>query len=183
MTDEKIVSLYWERNERAIAETELAYGRYFHAVAYGILSNHEDAKEMKNDAYLRAWNSIPPTKPRSLKAFLTRIVRQLSLNRLEYKNAEKRIQNTLALDELYDCIGSDGQGSVEDEVILCDFLNRFLRSLDEVNRIVFLRRYWYLCSVEDIAQGMGFSEGKVKSMLFRIRKKLQKQLQKEGFTV
>ena len=132
MTDEKIVELYWERSEEAIKETDKQYGRYFHYIAKEILQDEEDAKEVVNDTYLKAWNSIPPERPTPLKAFLGRITRQLSLNRLEQNKAQKRGggQYIFALDELAECI-LDGNGSEDyaSNIDLTDAINRFLRSL------------------------------------------------------
>ncbi len=186
MTDETIVRLYWERSEDAIRETENAYGRYFHAIAYGILRDGEDAREVVNDTYLKAWNTIPPKRPSPLKAFLGRITRQLSLNRLEQETAQKRGggQYRLALDELEECIpAKSGDGEWADRMALTGLLNRFLRSLPEEQRYVFIRRYWYLEPVSEIAAAAGAGESKVKSQLARMRAKLRRQLEKEGFAV
>ncbi len=146
MTDEKIVELYGERSEEAIKETDKQYGRYFHYIAKEILQDEEDAKEIVNDTYLKAWNSIPPERPNPLKAFLGRITRQLSLNRLEQNKAQKRGggQYLLALDELAECI-PDGSGSEDlaSNIDLTDAINRFLRSLPIEQRRVFIKRYWY----------------------------------------
>ena len=184
MTDEKIVELYWERSEEAIKETDKQYGRYFHYIAKEILHDEEDAKEIVNDTYLKAWNSIPPEKPHPLKAFLGRITRQLSLNRLEQINAQKRGggQHFLALDELAECIpdGSAGE-DLASNIDLTDTINRFLKGLPVEQRQVFINRYWYMSSISDIATSFGVSESKVTSILFRVRKKLKDHLIKEGF--
>jgi RNA polymerase sigma-70 factor (ECF subfamily) len=184
MTDEKIVELYWERSEEAIKETDKQYGRYFHYIAKEILQDEEDAKEIVNDTYLKAWNSIPPERPNPLKAFLGRITRQLSLNRLEQNKAQKRGggQYLLALDELAECI-PDGSGSEDlaSNIDLTDAINRFLRSLPIEQRRVFIKRYWYMSSITDTATSFGMSESKVTSILFRVRNKLKEHLTKEGF--
>ena len=186
MTDEKIIELYWQRSETAIEETDRAYGRYFRSVAYGILLDNEDAEETVNDAYLKAWNTIPPEYPNYLKAFLARITRQLSINRLEQNTAKKRGagQYTLILDELAECI-PDGNSSedIADRIALRDTLNVFLRSLRPEMRRVFIRRYWHMQSIAVIAGDCGMSESKVKSMLLRTRNRLKKHLMKEGYTV
>ena len=184
MTDEKIVELYWERSEEAIKETDKQYGRYFHYIAKEILQDEEDAKEIVNDTYLKAWNSIPPERPDPLKAFLGRITRQLSLNRLEQNKAQKRGggQYLLALDELAECI-PNGSGSEDfaSNIDLTDAINRFLRSLPIEQRRVFIKRYWYMSSIADTAISFGMSESKVTSILFRVRNKLKEHLTKEGF--
>lgn len=186
MTDEQIIALYWARSEMAIRETDKAYGRYFHYIAHGILRNHEDAEEIVNDTYLKAWNSIPPARPDHLKAFLGRITRQLSINRLEQTTAQKRGggQYLLALEELEECIpdGNDGADLVR-LTALQDSLNRFLRSLSPDARRVFIRRYWYMHAISEIAENLSMSESKVKSLLMRTREKLKKYLIQEGFGV
>lgn len=183
MTDEKIIELYWERSEIAVEETDRAYGRYFHSVAYGILWDYEDAKEMVNDTYLKAWNTIPPERPNHLKGFLGRITRQLSINRLEQNTAQKRGggQYSLALDELAECIPDEDSGEdIADLTALRDTMNTFLRSLPPETRKVFIRRYWHTQSIGQIAKDFRMSESKVKSILMRTRNKLKKILTEEG---
>lgn len=184
MTDEKIVELFWQRNEDAIRETSASYGRYLHYISYGILKDNEDAKETVNDVYLKAWNVIPPERPNPLKTFLGRMARQLSINRLEKKTAKKRKDDlyTLALEELSECICGENE-DMGDLVALQDSLNRFLRSLPTVERRVFVRRYWYMHSVSQVASDFSMGESKVKSMLMRTRKKLKTHLEKEGFEI
>ena len=184
MTDEQIIALFWARNELAIQETDSKYGRYFHYVAFGILDSDEDAKEIVNDTYWKAWDVIPPQKPNYLKAFLGRITRQLSINRLEHNTAQKRgcSQYPIALEELTACIPTNDPGTdVEDILALRDCLNDFLHSLPLQVRRVFIRRYWHLHSVAQIAKEFAFSESKVKSMLMRTREKLKEHLICEGF--
>ena len=184
MTDEQIVELYWERSEEAIKETEKQYGRYFHYIAKEILQDEEDAKDIVNDTYLKAWNSIPPEKPNPLKAFLGRITRQLALNRIEQNKAQKRGggQYLLALDELAECIPDCSESDdIASSIDLTDAINTFLRSLPIDQRRIFIKRYWYMSSIADTAKSFGMSESKVTSMLFRVRKKLKEHLTKEGF--
>ena len=186
MTDERIVELYWERSEEAIEETDKAYGRYFHYIAYGILRDDGDSEETVNDTYLKAWNTIPPERPKHLKAFLGRITRQLSINRLEQNTAQKRGngQYLLALDELDECIpDGDGGSDIGELTALRESLNRFLRSLPPEARRVFIRRYWHMHTVSEIADQFSMSESKVKSLLMRTREKLKKHLDKEGFGI
>ena len=183
MKDEAIIELFWARSEAAIDETDRAYGRYCHSIAYRILRVHEDAKETVNDTWLKAWNTIPPERPHHLKGFLGRITRQLSINRLERETAQKRGagQYALALDELAECIPDRNRSEdLTDLTALRDALNRFLRGLSAEHRSVFLRRYWYAQSVAEIAAGCGMSESKVKSMLLRTRNRLRKMLTAEG---
>jgi len=184
MEDEAIVSLYWERSEQAINETEQKYGRFCYAIAYNLLHNTEDAAESVNDTYLEAWNSMPPHKPNSLTAFLGRITRHLSVDRWRSTHAEKRGggEYPLLLTELSECIPS--KTSVEQQVEskeLAETVNRFLRGLSNEKQQVFLRRYWYGDSMEELAAKFGFSVSKVKSMLFHTRERLRERLKKEGF--
>ncbi len=184
MEDEAIVSLYWERSEQAINETEQKYGGFCYSIAYNLLRNTEDASESVNDTYLEAWNSMPPHKPNSLAAFLGRITRRLSVDRWRSNHAEKRGGGAypVLLDELSECIPSTA--SVERQVELkelAETVNCFLRELSSEKQQVFLRRYWYGDSMEELAKTFGFSVSKIKSMLFHIREHLREHLKKEGF--
>lgn len=184
MEDEAIVSLYWERSEQAIRETENKYGKLCYSIAYNLLHNTEDAAESVNDTYLEAWNSMPPHKPNSLTAFLGKITRRLSVDRWRSIHAAKRGRGEypLLLDELSECIPSES--SVEQQVELkelAETVNRFLRGLSNEKQQVFLRRYWYGDSMEELAKKFGFTENKVKSMLYHIRENLRECLKKEGF--
>lgn len=184
MTDEQIIALYWERSERAIAETQDRYGRYLLTVARGILTDERTCEEVVNDTYAKAWTSIPPQRPDPLKGFLARITRQISINRLKENARQKRGggQYDLALEELLQCVPASGEDLAE-VTALRDALNRFLRQLPQEKRRVFIRRYWYLDSVSQIAGQYGISESKVKSMLMRTREQLREFLKKEGFFV
>lgn len=183
MDDSGILDLYFDRSERAIAETHTKYGKYCFSIAYNILANREDSEESVNDTYLAAWNAIPPRRPPALAAFLGKITRNNAINRWNARSAYKRGggEMTLALDELEECIC--GKQNVEDAYSQKETVrsfNRFLSTLRETDRNVFLRRYWCLDSIADIASSFGFSESKVKSMLHRTRQKLRKHLEKEG---
>lgn len=182
LDDKHIVELYWERSERAILETDRAYGRYFLYIAYQILRDDQDSEEVVNDTYLKAWDTMPPERPNPLKAFLGRITRQLSINRLEKRTAEKRGggEYDLTLEELQECI-ADNTADVGDLVALQDALNRFLLALPLESRRIFLRRYWYMSSISDIAHDLGISDSKVKMQLKRTREKLKAHLIEEGF--
>lgn len=183
MDDKQIVELYWQRNESAIDETASKYGPYCHSIAYNILDNDADAEESVNDTYLDAWNSMPPHRPSILATFLGKITRRISIDRWRKRSAEKRGdgQITVVLDELEECL-TDGK-SVEQEVeakILSEVINSFVKSLPDTEQRVFLCRYWYMDSIETIAKEFGFSQSKVKSMLYRTREKLRARLIKEG---
>lgn len=185
MTDEKIVELFWKRSEAAIEETQKEYGRYVHYIAFTILQDDEDAREVANDTYLKAWNSIPPAKPNPLKAFLGRMTRQIALNHLEKQNAKKRGEgcHQALLDELLDCVSDSNGAEIVDSMVLKETLNRFLRATPSEERIVFIKRYWYAMPIADIARDCEISQSKVKSLLMRQRKKLKKYLKEEGFAV
>ena len=182
MEDRDIIALFWSRDESAIRETAAKYGKYCYSIAYNILADGADAEETLNDTYLEAWNSIPPNKPDVLSSFIGGIARRNAIDRVRLRTAGKRGggEITAVLDELCDVIGD---GDVESEVegrLLSDIIDRFLNSLVETERRVFMRRYWYVDSVKDISKRFGFSESRVKSMLFRTRKKLKILLEKEG---
>ncbi len=183
MTDQEIISLYRKRGEAAIAATEEKYGSYCYAIAYHILRNESDAKECVNDGYLALWQAIPPGCPDQLKAYLGKIVRNLALNRAKLSNRKKRGggQTELLLSELEECVPavvSVEQGAEDRVVTQC--IESFLYAQPEEKRMVFLRRYWYADSLREIARAYRMSEGKVKSMLFRMREELRDTLTKEG---
>lgn len=178
-----IVQLYFNREERALRETETKYGRYCYSIAYGILQDAQDADESVNDTWLGAWNSIPPHRPSCLAAYLGKLTRRISLKKRRDRTAQKRGggQMELALEELAACIpGGDGPELALEAKELTAAVERFLRGLPAVQRNVFICRYWYLDPIGDIAARFGFSDGKVKSMLHRVRGKLREQLKKEG---
>ena len=184
MEDERIVALYWSRTETAITETASKYGSYLNSISYNILFNHEDAQECVNDTYHNAWNSMPPHRPSILSTFLGKITRRISIDRWRNMRADKRGggELNLALEELEDCVS--GLGSVEDEIErgeLTKLFNDFLNTLPATERRVFLCRYWYMDSIQSIAQQFGFSQSKVASMLHRTRAKLRVVLEKEGY--
>ena len=183
MDDSRIVDLYWERSEQAICETERKYGNYCFSIANNILPYREDAEESVNDTYLAAWNVIPPQKPTLLGAFLGRITRNLSLKKLRSNTAAKRGGNEaiLSLEELSDCIPA---GKSFDEALqaqeLADIISNFLRSLSKTEQKIFVVRYWYCASIQEIAVDFGFTQSKVKMMLLRTRTQLREHLIKEG---
>ena len=183
MEDQGIIALFFERSEQAIEETDKKYGGYCYSIAYNILSNREDSEESVSDTYLAAWNTIPPRRPNFLNAFLAKMTRHISIDRWRKRSAQKRGggEMLLALEELEEC--ADTQ-NVENELTkkeLTRILNVFLSSLPETERNVFLCRYWYLDSIQTIAQVSGFSQSKVTSMLHRLRGKLRKTLSQEGY--
>lgn len=186
MEDSKIIDLYWERSEAAIAETSNKYARYCHCISFNILHNGEDAEECVNDTYLRAWNAMPPQRPKRLAVFLGTITRNLSLNKYKGYSAEKRGcgETPLVLSELSDCIPSlpDSEQALDDR-LLVEALNSLLAAQPRKKRIIFVQRYWYLMPIKEIAELHRISESKTKSLLFRMRNELKKHLEKEGITL
>ncbi len=184
MEDPAIIQLYWERDERAVAETDLKYHPYCYTIAYNILTNHEDSEECVNDTWFRAWGAMPPNRPRILSAFLGKIARNLSLDRYRKKAAEKRGGELNLIDmELDDCAGGreiDERLNVEETARI---ISSFLKQSDLTSRVLFLRRYWYADTIEDIAKRYSLSESAVKSNLYRTRLRLKERLEQEGVTV
>ena len=184
MDDRQIVDLYFQRKEQAIRETARKYGNYCLSIAGNILQNYSDAEETVNDTYIGAWKSIPPHRPSQLSAYLGKITRRLALKRWRANRTQKRGggEVALALEELAGCIPSDFDVESRMELTeLTQILNKFVQNLPQTEQQVFLRRYWYLESIADIAAAFGFTQSKVKSMLLRTRKKLHTHLQKEGY--
>ena len=183
MEDSHIIKLYWQRNESAIKESQKKYGGYCSSIADNILHSAEDTEECVNDTWFRAWNTIPPEKPKRLAVFFGRITRNLAIDRFRSDTSKKRGggQMALCLDELAECIGEDSP--IEDRLALREVLNRFLRELPEKSRTIFLLRYWYMMPVSEIAKQYELSEGAVKMLLQRVRNKLKDYLEKEGIAI
>ena len=178
--DNKIVELFWERSADAISETDKKYRPYCHSIAYNILFDEQDAEECINDTWLGAWNAIPPNRPKTLKTFLGKITRRLSLVKLRNQKRQKRGggEAAVALEELGECIAaSDSVEKTIEEKELAQAVNAFLETLKDTERDVFVCRYWYFASISQISKSSGFSETKTKSMLFRIRNKLRAYLE------
>ena len=184
MEDHHIVDLYWRRDADAVKESDKKYGSYCFSIADNILHSKEDSEECVNDTWLKAWNAIPPTKPKSLRMFLAKITRNLSFDRFIAKSAKKRGfgEIDLVLDELSECIPSDSDVASEYEYKeLCLFIQRFVHDLSDKDQTIFLRRYFFADSVADISHRLGLSENGIMVNLCRTRKKLKHDLQKEGF--
>ena len=186
MEDVKIIDLYWQREESALLHTEQKYGGYCRSIAYHILHSHEDSEECVSDTWLHAWNAMPPKRPDVLSAFLGKITRNLSIDRYKAIHADKRGGGNVpaALSELEECVPSlHGVESAMDEKLLSQAIDAFLRTLPQRECNVFLRRYWYVDSVKEIAKRFGLNENSVKSILFRTREKLRIYLEREGIQV
>lgn len=184
MDDKSIVNLFWQRNEQAISKTAERYEPYLRSIALHILGDPLDAEECVNDTYIAAWNSIPPHKPAVLSTYLGKLTRRISLKVLRSRSVQKRGSNevALSLDELAECIpaGSCLDDAIEHKELVAS-INSFLASLSVNERRVFVLRYWHALPILYISKQLGFSKSKVESMLHRIRIKLKKQLEKEGY--
>ncbi len=184
--DEQIIELYWQRDEDAIQETDIRYGRYLLAIACHILPNREDGRETVNDTYLKAWHSMPPHRPARLSCFLAKITRDLSIDRFRRQNAAKRqgSQYTLSLEELAECVegGENPQEQIE-LAALAEAIDTYLRSCPKQTRDIFICRYYFLDPVREIADFFGVSQSMVKSALHRTRIGLRAHLEKEGFAL
>ena len=180
MEDDKIIDLYFARNEAAIRETAAKYGRYCHIVAERILQSDTEAEECVNDTYYRAWCAMPPHRPTVLSAFLGAITRHLALDAIDRKRAQKR-QGSVgpALEELEECLPDQTQSNPADALALKTALNGFLAGLSQKSRVIFLQRYFYFCTVKEIADSLGTTQSAVKITLHRTRQKLKAHLEKE----
>ena len=181
MDDRHIVELFERRDPAAIRETQDAYGRQLTTIAMAVLSDPQDAEECVSDGLLRAWNSIPPHKPTFLGAFLGKIVRQLAIDRLRAREADKRGggEYLLSLEELSQCVG--GTGADFEWGALTEAIGNYLKTVPSETRWMFLRRYFHFDSINEIARQGRVSQSKVKSTLFRTRQGLRDYLKKEGF--
>lgn len=182
MEDSEIVELYFERSEKAVQETDRKYNAFLSQVAYNILRSLRDTEEIVNDTYMSVWNAIPPTRPNSLKHFLSRITRNLSFDRLDYNNAKKR--NALLV-EMNECI-PDQRNNIEElweAQEIGRVLNGFLRTLDRQTCAIFLARYYYVYSIKELAQQYALPTHRVKYLLSRTRNELRSYLEKEGVVI
>ena len=204
MDDKAIIELYWNREERAITETDTKYGAYCRAIAHRIVHTHEDTEECVNDTYLHTWNAIPPARPEVLKLYLARITRNLSFNRYKASHAAKRGggEVDVVLDELAECVSFSGAGqgavahgetsgqyadSLQEQGIiakeLSESINRFVAALPDRDAKLFLRRYFYTEGVKEIAARYALTETNVSVILNRIRARLKDHLAQEGYSV
>ena len=181
MDDLHIIELYFARDERAIRETDVKYGKLCHRIAYNILNNHEDSEECVNDTYVGVWNAVPPTRPNNFMSFVCKITRNLSLKRLEFMKREKRSAEVLvSLDELAAILPDERYAPDVSDEDVGKLISAFLRNQKEDVRNVFIRKYYFFDSIRDIAERFGFTESKVKNMLFYTRNKLKDHLIQEG---
>lgn len=184
MTDAQIIALFWARDEDAIRQTDAAYGRKLLVLADRIVHSHEDAEESVSDTYMQTWDTIPPQHPRYFFAYLAKICRNAALGKVEWKSAAKRTAEIVTLTrEMEECIPDRAyERKLEGEQI-GETLNRFLDSISQESRLIFLRRYWYADSIQEIADRYRISQSKVKTQLHRTRNRLKLFLEKEGIFV
>ncbi|HAG14885.1 MAG TPA: RNA polymerase subunit sigma-70 [Ruminococcus sp.] len=183
MQDSELIDLYFARNEQASAETMRQFGSYCYTIANHILGNQQDAEECVNDVLIRLWEHIPPARPDNLFAYIASAARSIALNRLKHSRAVKRGggEQTLVLEELRDCASSDNVEQTLDSKALSETINTFLGTLKPKHRKIFVQRYWYFCSVDEIAEDLNISKSQVTVTLMRTRKKLRDRLEQEGF--
>jgi len=186
MDDTNIIALYWERNERAIAETDFKYSRYLFSIAYNIVHDKQDCEECLNDTYIGAWNAMPPSKPNVLKAFLTTITRRIAIKRYHSNTRQRRIPSemTVSLSELEDFIAGDGDVDADfDADRLGHIISEFVHSLSDRRQFIFISRYYVSEPVNTIARDLHLSRSMVNKELASIRKTLKEKLVKEGYSV
>ena len=184
MNDLSIIELYFARDEEAIKQTDIKYGKLCHSVAYNILNNNEDSEECVNDTYIGVWNAIPPARPNNFTAFVCKITRNLSLKRLEAMSRQKRSQAILvSLDELAEVLSDESIADGVSDEDIGKLISDFLRNEKSEIRDVFIRKYYFFDSIGDIARRYDFTESKVKNMLHHTRTKLKDFLIKEGIEI
>lgn len=184
MDDLTIIELYFERNENAIKETDIKYGKLCFCVSFQILGSDEDSEECVNDTYMSVWNKIPPTRPNNFMAFISKITRNLSLKRLEYIKAMKRNPELcVSFNELEEILPDSSIMPAVENKEISRLISEFLKHEKETARNVFIRKYWFADSISDIAVRYSYSESKVKNMLYHTRNKLREYLRKEGIGI
>lgn len=185
LDDSEIIDLFFMRSERAITELSAKYGPLCMKISMNILSQKQDAEECVNDSYLVAWNTIPPQKPNPLRSYICRIVRNQSINRWRYKNAKKRkSEYDLCLEELENVLSASGK--IDDELnekTLVSYLEEFLDTLDPVNRMIFIRRFWFMDSYQAIAKRSGLREVTIRVRISRTKRSLKTFLVKKGVII
>ncbi len=186
LPDERIIDLYWERDEDAIKATDEKYGKYLFAISYNILKSRLDGEECMNDTYLATWERIPPARPSLLQRFLSKIMRNISINKYKHAHAQKRIPSelTASLEELEECIAGIAIEN-EDEAVtqVSRVLNAYLHSVPERERFLFVCRYYYADPVDTIAKMLEISDKSVYRTLSKMREELRQALAKEGIVV
>lgn len=184
LSDDIIINLFWGRNEKAIEMLDKEYGKYLFKVQFNILQNAEDVKECQNDLYYQLWCRIPPERPKSLIAFITKIARDIAINRYNKNKEKKHIPSELyvSIDEIYEVISDNSSVDQQfDEQCLADLINRFLAHLSKKDRTIFICRYYYMDTIESIASLLNVSERAVYSAISKMKNKLKTYLEGEGY--
>jgi len=185
MEDTRIIELYFQRNEQAIEETSKKYGQFCHSIAKNILHNNEDAEECVNDTYNNTWNAIPPARPTNFKIWLGKVVRNIAVNLYNRNHAQKRNAGlSVLLSELEDCIPSLQTTEQEiSEKELSEIIEKFLRSLEKEDQVLFVRRYWNGIALNTLAKEFSLSPSKLAQRMYRLRLALKNTLEKEGVSL
>lgn len=185
MEDHEIINLYWKRDETSIRETSEKYGRFCHSLAINILTAPEDAEECVSDAYHKAWNTIPTERPKAFRAWLGRIVRNLSINRWQHNRAQKRYAGIdMLLSELSDCIPDvETTEEILEAQALSEYINEWLDTLTEMERLLFIRRYWNGEQLKQLACVVGSTQNILAGRLFRLRNRLKSYLTEKGVEI
>ena len=186
MSDEEIIALFWQRDEQAIKETDIKYKKFLLSLAYNIVHDTCDTEECLNDTYIGAWNSIPPSKPTLLQAFLATIMRRTAIDRYKERKRQKRIASelTVSLSEVEDFIADDSDMYSEtDAKELGRVISDFVRSLPERRMYIFMSRYYVARPIKEIAELLGCSESTVNKEISSIKRYLKEKLEKEGYAL
>lgn len=186
LEDSQIVDLYWRRDEQAIYETDRKYGKYLYTVAYNIVNDNLDSEECLNDTYLSSWNKMPPNKPYVLGAFLSKITRNIAVDKLRKNNASKRVPSEcmVSLSELEDCLSDDMCQNEDDTVTeIARILNDWISTLSRRSEIIFVCRYYYSDPISNIAEMLNVSENTIFREISQMKKDLKVAIEREGYTV
>ncbi len=186
LNDSEIIDLYWQRDESAIGETDKKYGRYLYTVAYNILHERLDCEECLNDTYLGTWNTIPPTRPNAFQVFISKIMRNVAIDKYRHRRGERQVPSEMivSLDEIGDTLTYDGSLEESESLRLTvAVLNDYLESVEAQKQLIFVCRYYYFDKVDEIAHIMGISTRTVFRILADMREELRERLQKEGISV
>ena len=183
MDDNRIIDLYFTRDERAIEHTRAKYDKLLYHVSYKILHSNPDAEECVDDTYMKAWGTMPPERPNILSAFLCKITRNISLNRYMQNKVRGRMMTTeRVFEEIAECV-PDMAGPISDDLALRDAINGFLESMTPLSRRIFVKRYFYMMTVKEISVDMATSVSNVKVSLMRSREKFKAYLEKAGISI
>lgn len=186
MEDNRIIDLYWERNENALTQTAEKYGKLCYSIAFNLLNNNEDSEECVDDTYLSAWNLMPPQRPAFLSAFLAKITRNNAFNRIKYSKRKKRSnsQPDILLSELEECLPSNQSADESlNESYVAELISNYLRSISKNKATLFIFRYFFCYSIDELSAKSGYTKEKITSMLYRMRCELKIKLKEGGVEI